>query len=327
MKAEHTLHAAVIGAGNIGAFFDTPESPHVLTHAHAYQQHPSFELVGFVDSDHEKACRAAAVWGGRAYRTLEELLALGHIDVVSVCAPTETRMQMLSQISGARLRGGIIEKPLASSIADAQTLALNPYYTDRPFLFNFKRRFLPEFRKLQEDISGGVYGDLLSGRVLYGKGLNNNGVHVLDTLRFMGINLEEIRSTLVREDPGVSDPSYEVTFGLPSGGTLHMQVIPANLYKVFEFDLLFERKRIRIGDEGFPVEEYDITEDPLFKNYYIPTLSRAHESSASRSMEYVVDNLYHSITGDTSPLCTVRDGYEAQYVGERIRQFDRTVAI
>lgn len=44
----------IIGAGNIAAGFDTPESKKILTHAHAVVVNPDFQLLGFYDIDEKK---------------------------------------------------------------------------------------------------------------------------------------------------------------------------------------------------------------------------------------------------------------------------------
>ena len=51
--------ALIVGAGKMGAFFDEPGSDNIFTHAHAYNNHPGFELSGFVDIDGKRARRAS----------------------------------------------------------------------------------------------------------------------------------------------------------------------------------------------------------------------------------------------------------------------------
>ena len=79
----------IIGAGNIGALYDSPGSNHILTHAHAFSKTPGFSLIGFFDTDFEKAHHAAQRWNTQVFKTLEEVFASYTIDIVSMCVPDD----------------------------------------------------------------------------------------------------------------------------------------------------------------------------------------------------------------------------------------------
>lgn len=63
-----SYNVLIIGAGNIGAFFDMPYSKNVLTHAHAFSKVEGFNLLGFVDVDNKKAIEAANIWNAKALK-------------------------------------------------------------------------------------------------------------------------------------------------------------------------------------------------------------------------------------------------------------------
>src|SRR3989344_3093996 len=94
---KQTYRAVIIGAGRIGATFDTPESADVLTHAHGYLKHPAVELVGFYDTDVQKAGAAARLWSSESFRSLEILFGEGKPDLVSICTPDENHAETLEQ--------------------------------------------------------------------------------------------------------------------------------------------------------------------------------------------------------------------------------------
>ena len=48
---DKSFNVLIIGAGNIGALYDTPDMDKVLTHAHAFSIINGFKLLGFVDLD------------------------------------------------------------------------------------------------------------------------------------------------------------------------------------------------------------------------------------------------------------------------------------
>ena len=69
------LKVAVIGVGNIGNI-----------HAPNYKSDPLSELVAVCDIIPERADKAAAKYGVRAYYSVEDLLRHEHLDAVSICA-------------------------------------------------------------------------------------------------------------------------------------------------------------------------------------------------------------------------------------------------
>ena len=66
----------IIGCGKIAQVRHIPE----------YAAHPEAKLVGFYDINQQRAAELAAKYGGRAYATVEELLAEPEIQAVSICA-------------------------------------------------------------------------------------------------------------------------------------------------------------------------------------------------------------------------------------------------
>src|SRR5271157_6038481 len=98
------LNALIIGAGNIAAKYDSPDSPKILTYAHAITVSPSFSLVGFVDIDFETAVQATNIWGGYPYQSIEDALQGNDIDVAIVAVPDVFHYKVLKQISNLPLK-------------------------------------------------------------------------------------------------------------------------------------------------------------------------------------------------------------------------------
>lgn len=314
-----TIKAAIIGAGKIGVSFDNPKSEHILSHAHGYSNDPNFELVGIVDEDFALAEAAAAVWSTKAYKTIEELFDNEDVDVVSICTSTHSHFKVLEQLEQYKnIQGGIIEKPLANTLDDALKIKESNFYRERKFIINYKRRFLPEFIHVRENIVNNVYGNLINGTVYYGRGLQNNASHALDILSYLGCEITGVEYVKKKPSLGIEDFDCEAILRSSQGGTLHVASIPSNRYKVFEIDLFFDRARLKIQDEGFPIVEYSVKEDDLFKGYYIPVETATFPSCANKIMSFVVDNLYQVLVAEAKPLCTIDDGYKVQELCSKI---------
>jgi predicted dehydrogenase len=97
----------IVGAGLIGTW-----------HAARFRQLP-VELAGFFDPMPERAAKAVAEYGGRAFDRLDDLLDA--VEVVDVCSPTPYHQEHV--LAAAAVGKDIIcEKPLARHLADAEAM-------------------------------------------------------------------------------------------------------------------------------------------------------------------------------------------------------------
>ena len=111
----------IIGCGKIAQIRHIPE----------YAQNPNAELIGYYDFVYERAKEMAATYGGRAFRTVEELLQCSEIDAVSVCTANNAHASM----TVAALEAGkhvLCEKPMATTLAELGYTQSGAYNTAIP---------------------------------------------------------------------------------------------------------------------------------------------------------------------------------------------------
>ena len=307
----------IIGAGRVGAFFDTPESVNVLTHAHAFYRHPGFQLIGFVDSDFQSAQRASSIWGGKPFSNLSDAFAEIDIDIVVVAAPDDFHADLLTEVAIFSVKLVLVEKPLAINLTDAKKI-INLYGRMKiPLTVNYTRRFVPDFLKLKQSISSGKFGKYLVGSGYYGKGILHNGSHMIDLARFLLGEVRHAYSTGSIVDWSASDPSHSAILSMECG-PLYLQAVDSRCFTIFELDLVFECRRIRIIDSGFLVEERGIAQSSIFKDYQILEEGNIKQTSLSRANTYLANNIYEFLTGNFPLACTGFDGLAALKVVEQI---------
>jgi predicted dehydrogenase len=105
------LRVAVVGAGVMGKH-----------HANIYAALPHVDFVAVVDPKRDNRLEAQTRHAVSAYDTLEELLAQQTIDAVSLAAPTSLHYRLTKQLLTAGIHV-LVEKPVATSVAEAQELA------------------------------------------------------------------------------------------------------------------------------------------------------------------------------------------------------------
>ena len=295
MQTDKPLRALVIGAGRIAAGYDTPQSKEILTHAHGFRSVPVFTLIGFVDRDLAQAEQAAAKWGSKAYKDIRVAFADGPIDVVSVATPDETHAAVLKELAAYSPRLIFCEKPLALNWADAQ--AIQDLYRTVPtkIQVNYLRRFVPEFRAVKQAIAAGSYGRFLTGSGFYVKGFLHNGSHMVDLLQYW---LGEATGAQELTDSAL-DEERSVLLAFADGGLFTIQSLAGNPYWIFEMELLFEQKRLRILDSGLSIQEYTLGENPVFPGTPEMQPQPICTTGLDRAMQYAMENIRdHLILGE-----------------------------
>ena len=261
------MKVLIIGAGQISAGYDSPDSDIVLTHAKAVIRSDEFELVGFYDVNKEAAREAAVKW---QTRVIDDVSDIGDIDVVCCAVPDKYHydiMMMLSQWNN--LKAVICEKPLADTYERACKIREIYDELNTAVFVNYTRRYLQEFIDLKEWIDAQA-GPLITGHCIYGKGSVHNCSHMINLLQYLvgEICLDRVFGTVydyLREDPSAE-------FVLQSGeAEIVFQVVPCNVATVFEFDLIFEGGRIKYDDAEGRIDYYIIQDSkdyPGYENYY-----------------------------------------------------------
>src|SRR5690348_15085603 len=130
-----TMKFAVIGTGTFGAL-----------HVQAYDRNPEVELVGLYDVDRESAQRVAATCSAPVpvFASIEELLAVDGLQAVSVVTPDHLHRDsgVAAAEAGKHL---LVEKPLATTEADAQAIVAAATANDVLLMVDFHNRVNPPF--------------------------------------------------------------------------------------------------------------------------------------------------------------------------------------
>jgi predicted dehydrogenase len=148
------LRAAVIGTGFVGPF-----------HVDAVRRGGFGEVVAVAGSDADRTrARAASLGVERATTDIDALLSDPEIDVVHVCTPNATHVD----IARRALQAGkhvIVEKPLALATADARALSHLARDCGRHAAVAFTYRGYPMVRRARQLVAAGELGSL---RLIHG---------------------------------------------------------------------------------------------------------------------------------------------------------------
>lgn len=254
------LRAGVIGCG-VGA-----------AHATAFQNDPDVHLVAVCDLNPEVLGRVyeraqIAPDQVRAYADSQDMLSRERLDLVGVATPDEHHASPLLAAVEAGVRGILCEKPLASSLADADRMIAAVEQRGVKLLVDHTRNFEPAYTAVRDRLHAGDIGQLtrvvayLGGRRAM---LFRNTTHLLGAVLFYVES--EPRWVMAALDHGFED--YGTTYhgqggkdpALDPGATLIVDFANGVRALVMaskgtpqlgvELDLLGTRGRIQVGDRA-----------------------------------------------------------------------------
>lgn len=142
------MRLAVIGAGAIGG-----------THAEAIAGAEGFELAGIADP-FDGGAALAERFGARHYRDHKALLDAERPDGAIVATPNETHVPIALDCLAAGVPV-IVEKPLANTIAEAETLLAAEAETGLAVLVGHHRRHHPVLQAAKAIVDAGTLGRLV----------------------------------------------------------------------------------------------------------------------------------------------------------------------
>ena len=190
------LRAGVVGLTGIGANRPAPgpgpgtgfEMPH--SHVAAYRHVAGTEPVAVCDIVPEKLDDFHRTWSDvlpdvRGYTDYREMLDREQLDVISVATPDDRHAQIVIDAVDAGVRGIVCEKPIASTLADADRMIAAVEAAGVPMLVDHTRRWMFPWVQVAEVIASGEIGDVQ--RIVANQGgpramLFRNGTHMFDTI-------------------------------------------------------------------------------------------------------------------------------------------------
>ena len=161
------------------------------SHAGGYEAASGIELVAVADVDEDKLTRFGEAWDippERRYVGHEAMLAEEDLDVVSVCTPSFLHHDHTIDAARSTAAPDVVwcEKPIASSVSDAEEMIDVCAETDTELVVNHSFRFTDKLKRLAELMhEENVLGNVHSVSTQFRMELMRNSTHLLDTLVYL----------------------------------------------------------------------------------------------------------------------------------------------
>ncbi|MBP2316828.1 Gfo/Idh/MocA family protein [Azospirillum soli] len=267
------LSVLIIGCGAIAGGYDSDRPVDeandglILSHAKAYLHHGGFRLAGCVEPDPVRRATFMERWGvAEGFADLDACQDRS-FDVASVCVPTNAHAAVLTALLTMPVRAVFCEKPLTADLDSGRRLAAAYAAAGRPLMVNHPRRWDPEMAVLRQEIADGAWGTLQAATAFYGKGILNNGSHIIDLLQFLLGSLTPRAASRPIIDRDTADPTLDGLLENADGAPVRLVGTDCRKYSLLELDLVFEKGRVQIEDGGFRVRRRRVRSDPRFAGY------------------------------------------------------------
>ena len=156
------------------------------THLEAMEGHPRVNLVAGSSRDAGRRERFEQRTGAQTYADWQEMLAQERLDIVSIATYAPLHAEMVIACAEQGARAIFCEKPIASTLPDAERMLQACEAAGAVLAVNHTRRYNPNFRRLHDLVAAGGLGDLSSVSLQWGSGrLGNVGTHMIDAARML----------------------------------------------------------------------------------------------------------------------------------------------
>ncbi len=168
--------AAVIGLGFMG-----------LRHVAAYGRAGLQVVAGADVREETRSELQKAVPPARFYADWRELLEKERPDIVSVVTHGPSHAEIVIAAAEQKVPAILCEKPLATSVADADRMVAACSRSGSRLFVNFSLRLFPSYQKIRDLIASGELGRIVHITASIGgaRGLGCVGSHYADLMRFL----------------------------------------------------------------------------------------------------------------------------------------------
>lgn len=317
------LRVLIIGCGNIAGGFDAdrPDDALPMTHAGAYVRHGGYTLVACMDPDDVRRNAFQKRWNvPQGYSGLDGLQnRVGDFDVISICSPTALHTMHLQAALELRPKLVFCEKPVTTSLAETVAWVERFGMAGVKLAINHTRRWAPDVLRLRDELNAGTWGSVRSVVGSYGKGVLNNGGHMVDLLHCLFGSLSLLSAGSPVWDFWEDDPTIPALLSTAQGTPVHLSVSDARDFSFFELQIVTERGVIVMENGGMQWRFRKVINSPHFKGYRSLGEGSSVQGEYAYAMIRAAENIYNAVLNDDALASTGFSAIEAQRLCEQIK--------
>ncbi len=324
------LKTLVIGFGMIAAGNDhdpvmgkTYKYP---SHMAVLKAHKGFLVEAVVDPSEEARNRASEKWGIlKTFSSVEEACKKTVFDVAVICTPPQQREQVI--VALPPLLAVIIEKPLGTTSNNNSDEIYQLYQNLAPVVqVNYWRRADKTFRGLANGVLHSLIGVVQGGVLLYGNGLHNNGIHLVDFIRMLVTDISAVqavgKSNVLEAGPFSGDIQFSFNLILNTGVVIHAIPLDFSYYRENGIDLWGSKGRLSILQDSRTILFHEKqAHGGLSENYELASdKPQKLDATFGEALYELYDNTYHCVKDNALPYSPLSSAIQTEKIFELIKQ-------
>lgn len=329
---EPRIKLAIVGCGLIGSRWDAADQHNYsLSHAAGFSRHPAAHLLALCDQDLQKAEQAAQRWGAeRAFADTKEMLAQIPLDMLVVASSSSARWSVIEPALAAGIKYLVIEKPLASTAEECRQLVTAMDAAGAKTIVNYSRRWDPAMRRLSQTLD--QFGPIQRLIGSYGKGLRNNGSHMIDLVAYL-LSARPIRARCLGSALGLKESLWsnhedrswdaQIEYCNLAGERFELTMLGTDqsAFSCFELRIIGRRGICDITQGGRKLSHTQVVADPHYAGYRIPGEAVLQETGLMQAMDAMVAQAVQLAKGQISrSSCDVHDALLSALCVQAIEQ-------
>ncbi|WP_418502580.1 Gfo/Idh/MocA family protein [Flagellimonas sp.] len=317
----------IVGFGSVASMVgEDPKAAKYLqypTHASVLKDHPDYAWDAVVDFDEAALSRARSDWGiTYAVSHIDELPEGYNPDIAVIATKPDVRLEILESLTC--VKGLIIEKPVAENLSEAKKIM--KWCNDNSVEVNvnmFRRA-----EKFCQSLSRGRLHELIGEpqvtQILYGNGLRNNGIHMVDLVRMLLGDIAEVQAFptagMNQKDDFARRNITGVMF-LENGSPVYISPLNFSCYRDVVLDMWGTKGRLEIYQEGLYARYSQVRSHRAISLSNEITLDRAkvYQTQCGRAYFDMYSNMADVVLGRSKDLvCSIEEALKSEAVIEAL---------
>lgn len=293
------------------------------SHADVLKAHPCFEWNAVVDPNEDARKYAQNVWGVPVVvESVDKLPHPAEYDVAVIATRANIRKEIVEQLPA--VKAILVEKPIANSHREAVDFTEVCKKKNIKILVNLFRRADKTNHFLKNQYIPKNIGNIQAGTIIYGNGILNNGIHMINLLRMLCGKIMSVRAlseSKTLDEPKLKDDcNIAAALTLVNGAVITMQPINFKHYRDVILDLWGEKGRLEIYQESLYIRYSPIKEHRAVEGYNEISIDQAVNvpNECGNAYYEMYNNLLDIVKNNTTPVCTALDAIEDHRIIENI---------
>ncbi len=317
------LTTVIIGFGKIASGYDKKMARYFefQNHAEIIKNHPFFELSAIVDIDEKKLKKVEQKWKVPLVLNSIKKLKNQTFDVAVISTGPEDRYNIVKSLSVKKAI--LFEKPVSNSVVESKKISnfckKNKILAQVNLFRRADKTKLFEQKQLKKKI-----GNIQSVFVIYGGGIRNNGIHIIDFLRKILGEVKTVQSftNLSSKSKVFNKHDFNLEFLLTfdCGLSVFFKSIDFNFYRDIYIDFWGENGRVEIFQEGLLYKLSKIRNHRAIEGYRELNLddSRVRSSKLGRSYYDIYENMKDAIFNNQKLISDIENAIKSEKIIEAI---------